>query len=225
MPKNDILWYYDFDKREDLFVNGIKSNLSFSYSPIELCFLLKEINNHEPALVEIIISFMNIRNKIYCWAKFYYNISLSKEDILLIKYVYAVKKNRLFARNIDYSISRINNYLNNQKYSSLFKTIIKDMQTSILYKDTKYKYYTNPQYLIRTIGLFNIMKNNKEVKTIREKYKEIYDKTKDHFYRHQTEPLSHLHISSQNIKICRDIYTQYIKIINKEIKKCYTLGF
>ena len=60
---------------------------------------------------------------------------------------------------------------------------------------------------------------------MREKYNEIYDKTKDHFYRHQIEPLSHLHISTQNIKKCKEIYTQYIKKITKKIKKCYTLGF
>ena len=80
-------------------------------------------------------------------------------------------------------------------------------------------------YLSLFIGLFNIMRNNKEVKTLREKYKEMYDNSKDHFYRNQIEPMSHLHIASQNIKTCSEIYTLYINIINKKIKKCYTLGF
>lgn len=217
--KKKVQWYYNIGTRNDIFENGIDNNLKeFSYSPIKLYFLLKEINNHEPALVNLIISFMCIKDSIYYWAKFFYNITLSKEDILLIKSIYPVKKD-----NMTYSISVIDNYLKNQKYSSLFKTIIKDMQVNLI-KKNKCNYYTYPKDLIKTIGLFNIIKYNTEITRTKTLYDKIYDKSKDHFYRHQVIPLNHLHIAIENIKECQEIYKQYIKLICKKMKQCYTLG-
>ena len=218
MPVHDIKLYYNIYSRNDIFENGMDSNLKeFSYSPIELYFLLKEINNHEPALVNLIILLIGIKNNIYYWAKFFYNIPLSKEDKLLIKYIYPVKKD-----NMTYSISVIDNYLKNHKYSSLFKTIIKDMQVNLI-KKYKCNYYTYPKDLIKTIGLFNIIKYNTEITRTKTLYDKIYDKSKDHFYRHQVIPLNHLHIAIENIKECQEIYKQYIKLICKKMKHCYTL--
>ena len=219
MPVHDIKLYYNIYTRDNIFENKIKTNLAeFAYSPIELYFLLKEINNHEPGLVQLIISFIGIKNNIYYWAKFYYNIPLSKEDKLLIKYIYPVKKD-----NMTYSISVIDNYLQNQKHSSLFKTIIQDMKVNIITKD-KCDYYTYSKDLIKTIGLFNIIKYNTEITATKEKYNKIYDTSKDHFYRHQVIPLYHLQIASKYIDQCKKIYKQYIKQICKEMKQCYTLG-
>jgi len=218
--KKEVQWYYNIDTRNDIFENGIDSNLKeFSYSPIELYFLLKEINNNEHALVELIISFIGIKNNIYYWSKFFYNISLSKEDVLLIKYIYPAKYD-----NMNVIISYVDNYLNNQKYSTLFQDIIRDINC-ILYKKPKYNYYEYPRDLIKTMGLFNIMKYDKEITKNRLLYESIYDNAKDHFMKQQKSPLSHLGISKTNIELCQKIYKQYIKDICKEMKHCYTLGY
>jgi hypothetical protein len=221
VKKTDIKWYYNLNTRKDIFENGMKSKVvAFSYSPIELYFLLKEINEHEPALIDMIISFMCIKKSIYYWSKFYYNISLSKEDVLLIKYIYPVKYD-----TIDLCISNVDYYLNNKKYSSLFQTIIRDINAGILYTKPKYNYYKYPQDLIRTIGLYYIMNYKQYIVDKRNLYETVYNKTKDHFIKDQKSPLSHLGISKTNIELCQKIYKQYIKDICKEMKHCYKLGY
>jgi len=218
--KKDLNWYYNLDTRKDIFENGMESNLKeFSYSPIELYFLLKEINNHEPALVDIIISFICIKDSIYFWAKFYYNITLSKEDIVLIKFIYPVINDK-----IDNSISNVDTYLNNKKYSSLFQTLVKNMEIKIVNRKTKYNYFKYPKDLIRTISLLNIIKNNISIVSCRLNYTTLYDQTKDHLYRTQILPLHHLQKSKENIEKCEYVYKIYINTIRKTLKLCYMLG-
>ena len=220
MQYNNIKPYYKISSRNDIFEHEMDNNLTdFSYSPIELYFLLKEINNNEHALVELIISFIGIKNNIYYWAKFFYNKHLSRDDKLLIKFIYPVK-----TENIDFIIVQIDRYLNTQKFHTLFKPLIIDIGLHVSQTKHKCDYYTYPYDLIRTIGLFNIMKYNKEIKTIRNRYNQMYDKTKDHFYREPFLPLCHLQIATENIEKCKKIYNIYTKSINTKMKQCYTLG-
>ena len=116
-------------------------------------------------------------------------------------------------------------YLNNKKYSSLFQTIIRDINAGILYTKPKYNYYKYPQDLIRTIGLYYIMNYKQYIVDKRNLYETVYNDTKDHFIKEQKSPLSHLEISKTNIELCQKIYKQYIKDICKEMKHCYKLGY
>ena len=61
VKKSDFKWYYNIDTRKDIFRNRIETKLKlFLYSAVELGLLLQLINDHEPALIDIIISFIGI---------------------------------------------------------------------------------------------------------------------------------------------------------------------
>jgi len=217
--KTEVSWYYNIDTRKDIFIDRRAGKIKQSpYSAVELYLLLKQINEHEPALIDMIISFMGIKNNIYYWARFYYNISLSKEDMLLIKHIYPVKYD-----NAELCISKVDYYLNNKQFSSLFQTIIKDMETTIS-KKPKYGYYKYPKDLIRTLGLFNIMKHKPHIIEKRLLYEKTNNDRKDHFHSHQIYHQQYLTIAMNHITLCKEKYKEYIKDICKEIQHCYILG-
>ena len=210
--------------RSKIFINDTESKLLLSYTPIELYFLLKIINNYEPGLVELIISFIGIKDSIYSWAKFYYNISLSQADILLIHNIYSIK-----ADNIANSISQVNYYLNCQRnylfnpMNLSFKILVKEMTTKKLYETETEDYYKYPTKLIRTIGLFYFMDYDYYIYNTQIEYRKINDKLKTLFTEEQKSPLIHIEQAKFYNEKREKIYKQYSKQICNKVKKCYTL--
>ena len=220
---------YPTDKnidRSNIFINDFKSKLSFSYTYIELYFLLKLINNYEPSLVELIISFIGIKDSIYCWAKFYYDICLLKYDTLLIDNIYPIRND-----NISNTIMHVNYYLNSRSkfiYDEngelSFNKLIKEMTTKKLYEKETKDYYKYPTKLIRTIGLFYFMDYDYYILNTQKEYRKINDKLKTLFREEQILPLIHIAKAKSYNEKREKIYKKYIKQICKEMKQCYTLG-
>lgn len=218
--QSDVLMYYNMDSRNNLFEFPVVSNVkSFSYSSIELYFLLKQIYNHEPELIELIISYIGIKNNIYSWTKFIFNIDLKVCEIKTIKQIYPFRID-----DIKYSISVINKYFIKLKTQTPRERFLGNTYGICYYENPNYNYFKNKISLIKTIWFFNIINKNVEIKILMTLYCDLFEQSKDYIRNINKENLK----DDCYIEILNGMETQYnkifelfMKLINKKVNNCY----
>jgi hypothetical protein len=207
---------------DDIFVSNFESNVKpFAYSFVTLYFLLKEINNYEPALVERIISYIGIKNDIYYWAKFFFDSRLSRGETLIMNRIYPA------TLNIEYSIATIHEYFINEEKKCPYERRISNFPGYSNKEYPKY-YYKNKINLIKTIWFFYIIKNNEEMKILMDLYCKLFIISKEFKRNIKKEKLTgdcYTEIDKKNVEQYKKIYKVFMKLVNEKMNNSYILRF